>query len=254
MFAPNHNNFKQKKMKILKFCLLLGIALPGLMIANAQTAEEIIAKHIEAIGGKDKLSQIKSIHTESTVAVMGSEGANTSNLLVGKGFKEESEFNGQKVVQCYTDKGGWAINPFAGGTDAQAMSDAQYKAGRDRIFVDGTLAVYQSRGGKLELLGKENVGTVSAFKIKETDPDSSSVTYYFDPTTFYVLKVARTMPMNGQDVELSMTPSNYQKTDFGNVVPFAMEMAFGEQFSLTYTVKKIEINKEVDPKIFDMPK
>jgi len=47
-------------MKITKHCLLLLAALPAMIIAHAQTADEIINKYVDAIGGKDKLSQIKS--------------------------------------------------------------------------------------------------------------------------------------------------------------------------------------------------
>jgi outer membrane lipoprotein-sorting protein len=241
-------------MKILQHYLLSLIALFGVVLVQAQTADEIIAKHIEASGGKDKINQIKSIYIESTIQVMGNDAPSTTTILNGKGFRSESEFNGQKVIQVYTDKGGWAVNPFAGGSDAQAMPDGQYKAGRDQIFIGGPLYDYASKGYKVEYLGMENVGTVSNYKLKLVAPDTTFTTFYIDPTTYYISKIVKTTNMMGQDMVLTISLSNYQKTDFGYTVPFGTETSFGEQFTMSGTVKKVEFNKDVDPKIFDMPK
>lgn len=38
------------------------------------------------------------------------------------------------------------------------------------------------------------------------------------------------------------------------MVPYTTQLDFGTMFSLTTTVKKVEINKPVDPKIFEMSK
>ena len=59
--------------------------------------------------------------------------------------------------------------------------------------------------------------------------------------------------MMGQPVEITNTYSNYQKTDFGLVVPYSRVTDFG-QFLLTVTVTKAQVNKQIDPSIFDMPK
>jgi hypothetical protein len=241
-------------MKLLRFSLLSLVALLGLSRLQAQTADEIVAKHVDAVGGKDKIGQVTSVYTESNIQVMGNDAPSSTTVVIGKGFRSESEFNGQKLIQVYTTTGGWMVNPFAGGTDAQAMPDAQYKAGKEQMWLDGPFYNYQSRGIKLELMGKEDLDSVKgAYKIKVTDPDSSTAIYDFDPNTYYVAKITRSTQMNGQDIEIVIKLSNYQKTDFGLILPFGVETSFGEQFTMSGTVKKIEFNKPVDPKIFDMP-
>src|SRR5262245_57115610 len=138
-------------MKKIKF-LLSGIAVVVVSALQAQTADEIIARHVEAIGGKEKLSQVKSLYTEITMEVMGNQAPVVEYLLQGKGFKSETEFNGSKIIQCITDKGGWSVNPMAGATDPQAMPEEQYKASKDQIFLGGALVDYAAKGNKVELL------------------------------------------------------------------------------------------------------
>lgn len=237
-------------MKPFKYYILTMFLLTAVATLQAQTADEIITKHFEAIGGKDKISQIKSIYEESSVQVQGNDAPSSLSILNGKGYRLESEFNGQKIVQVYTDKGGWSINPMAGGTDAVALSDEQYKPNKDQIYIGGPLLNYSSHGNKVLLQANED----GAFKIRETNRDNISTTFYIDPNTYYITKSVSTGTMMGQQMEIIRTFSNYQKTDFGYVLPFTIEISYGGQFSIISTVKKVEVNKELDPKIFEMPK
>lgn len=240
-------------MKTMKFCLLTLGALLSMTFANAQTADEIISKYVDAIGGKDKLSQVTSVYMENGTEVMGNEAASKTTILNGKGYKSEADFNGQTVVQVVTDKGGWAINPFAGSSEAAALPDEQYKIVQDQIYIGGPLFNYASHGGKAELLGQEKVGAVNAYKIKYTNKDNAETTYFLDPSTYYIIQAVNKGNAMGQEVTITSNFSNYQKTDFGVFMPYTTDVDLG-QFALKVTTKKVEFNKAVDPAIFQMTK
>jgi hypothetical protein len=237
-------------MKALKIALLGLTTLGSVTLAHAQTADEIISKHIDAIGGKDRLSKINSLYVESTIDVMGNEASSTTTILNGKAFKSEVDFGGQKIVQCVTDKGGWSINPMQGQTTATPMPAEQLDALKGQIDVGGPLYNYAEKGNKVELQGKEDVNGVSAYKIKLTTPGKVENTYYIDPATYYVLKTISKANIGGQDMETSIVYSNYQKTDFGYVMPYSTEMTLPQGFTIKSSAKKVEVNKTIDENIF----
>src|SRR6185436_2741811 len=101
-------------MKTISQLLLLITVLFCSTAVYSQTVDEIISKHLDAVGGKEKLSAITSVHMEGTVEVMGTSGTTSSTILNGKASRTQSELGGQQVVNVFTDKGGWQINQFAG--------------------------------------------------------------------------------------------------------------------------------------------
>jgi hypothetical protein len=239
-------------MNTMKTCLGIFVALFAINFSEAQTADEIISKHTDAIGGKEKISQVTSLYTESGTEVMGNEMATKTTVLSGKGYKNESDFNGQQVVQVVLDKGGWMINPFMGASDPTPMPDEQYKSSEDIIYTPDPLVNYAEHGAKVELVGQEKVGDVNAYKIKYTNKDNSEATYYIDPSTWYIIQSVKKQNAGGQDVTVTVTYADYKKTDFGITLPYSVNIDM-EQFALKGTVKTIEVNKPVDASIFQMP-
>ena len=237
----------------MKTGLLTLTTLLIITFVKAQTADDIISKHINAIGGKDKLSQITSIYIESGTEVMGNTSLTKTTVLNGKGYKNESEFNGQKIVQVTTDKGGWAINPFGGSGDPAPLPKDQYKIGQDQLYAPDPLYNYTQHNAKVELQGQEKVGEVNAYKLKYTNKDSAETTYYIDPSTWYIIQAVKKASAMGQEITITSGFSDYRKTDFGIFMPFAVNLDMG-QFSLKNNIKKVEVNKPVDAAIFQMPK
>jgi hypothetical protein len=240
-------------MKKIKFLLLTLLVLTGIDRVNAQSADEIINKHIDAIGVKEKIRGIKSIYIESTMEVMGNEAPTIVYIINGKGFKSETDFNGQKIIQCVTDKGGWSFNPMMGQTAPEELTSEQTKAGQAQLQVGGPLFDYAAKGSKVELQGRETVDGKNAYKIKVTTKDSTESVFYVDPDTYFIMKTVGKVNANGQETETTIAFSDYKKTEYGNMMPYSQQIIL-TQMTLTITNKKIEVNKEIDPKIFDMPK
>jgi hypothetical protein len=240
--------YKKKSMKALtKTSFFIGIALLGITSLHAQTADDIVQKYITAVGGKDAIAAVKSLVTETTMQVMGTDVPSTTTVLVGKGYKNEFELNGTKMVQCYNTNGGWILNAMMGAPTPTALPAEMAKAGLLQLQVD-PLANYAANGYKIELVGHDSAD----YKIHMTG-SGVDATYYINMKTWLSDKVVTKVSANGQDTETSITFSDYRKTDFGVMFPFAMTLDL-PQISISIAVKKVTANSTIDPAIFDMPK
>lgn len=216
---------------------------------HAQTAEEIVSKHINAIGGKTAVDNVKSLYIESNVEVMGNDAPSTTWIISGKGTKSETTFNGSKFVQCVTDKGGWKIDPMSGQTTAVAIPDDQLKTLQGQINVGGPLYDYAAKGSKIELLGKDSAD----YKVKLTTSAGLAITFFINMKTYLLDKTVSTISAQGQDMETTVTFSDYRKLDGGYMLNFGQQVTL-PMYTLNITHKKVEVNKPIDTSIFDMPK
>lgn len=231
---------------------LLVIGLLAGVVVQAQTVDDIVNKHIEALGGKDKLNSIKSVYIEADVDFQGNIAPSKTTIVNGKGYRNDVDFGGQAITRVAVPSGGWGINPFGGQATAAATPAEQANAEVFEYQLGGLLQDYATKGYKVELAGKEDVNGVSAYKLHATTGAGADVTYYIDPNTYYILKYTYKVSFNGQMADITRAFSKYEKTD-GYAVPMTTELTL-PGFSLTINNKKVELNKEIDMKIFDMPK
>jgi hypothetical protein len=240
-------------MKTLKSFAIALIAIFCTVTVSAQTADEIISKYVQAVGGKDLLTKITSVYTESTMDIMGMQGVVKTTTLNGKGMRQDMDISGTTMTTCYSDKGGWSINPMTGATSPEDMPESQYNSGKNQIVVGAPFINYPENGYKAELVGNETVGTVNAYKVKLTAADGTSSIYFFDPVTSYMLKTIQTEEMQGQMTDNEISYSDYRQVE-GYTVPYKLDLNIaGGQFQMGMTVTKVELNKPVDETIFAKP-
>jgi len=210
--------------------------------------------NIENLGGIDKINGIQSIYKESDIEVMGNTATSVTYVINKKGYKMEMDFNGSKIIQCITDKGGWGVNPMMGQSSPEALPDEQVKSSQALLDMSGPLVDYLSKGNTVTFSGMEDVNGKSAYKLNVLTKESINITVFIDSASYYVVKTVSRATVSGQAVETTTTYSNFQKTDYGYVVPLTQELILPQGISMTMSDKKVEINKTIDPAIFEMPK
>lgn len=225
------------------FLSILAIATVG--FTYAQTADEIVNKHIEAIGGTDAWKKVNSMVTTGTLKMQGAEIGMSLTVLNGKGSRQDLTIMGMNGYQIVTPTQGWKFMPFQGQKEVEPITADDLKEAQDELDVQGSLVDYKTKGHTVELLGTDDVDGVDAFKLKETLKSGKTQTIFIDPKTYYIIRVISKQKANGNEVDVTTNVSNYQKLPEGIMVPLSIGLPFAEM-----VISKVEINKPIDENIF----
>jgi hypothetical protein len=133
------------------------------------------------------------------------------------------------------------------------MTAEEAKMAKSSLDIRGQLYNYKDKGFTATLIGRDSVMGVSDYKLKLTDNNGSEFTYYIDPTTYYISKLDVKASVGGKDISNTSSFSNYKKTDLGYVIANTTATS-NMGYDIVINYNKIEINKDIDPKIFAMPK
>jgi len=217
----------------------------------AQTADEVVDKHYDAIGGKDNWRKVTSMKMEATVSTQGMDIPITIYQVHNKAMKQEINVMNMVGYVMMTTEGGWNFLPFMGQTAPEPMTADELEVGKEGLDIQGELLDYKAKGHSVELLGKEDVEGTECHKLKLTRKSGRSTTYLVDAKTFYVVRTISKVKANGQEVDQTMNMSNYQKQAFGIVVPLSME---NSSLPAPLVVSKIEVNPTIEASVFEVKK
>ena len=231
-----------------KLLLTLTISLITL-VSFAQNLDEILKKHIAAIGGKDNWAKVKSLKMTGTTKAQGAEIKITITQLDKKASRQDIALMGMIGYNILTNSEGWSYMPFGGQQKPEPLTADDVKKGQDELSILPDFLTYKEQGKKLEYIGKDDVDGTECFKLKMTDKDKQETTYYIDPSTYFIIKETTKTTLNGQEVENSTIMSNYKKQDCGILYPFTISGPWGEM-----EVATLEINPKIDESIFKVAK
>jgi hypothetical protein len=230
----------QNLKKIVAFILVSGIS-----ICFSQTADEIIKKHVEAVGGKDNWAKVKSLKMECTMKAQGADIKTTIVQVDKKAMRQDVTVMGMNGYNIITNTEGWSFMPFAGQTKAEPMTADDVKSAQEGLYLQDDFITYKELGKKLEYIGKDDVDGTDCYKLKMIDKDGQETTFYLDADSYYTIKQTQKIKANGKETEATTFYSNFKKLPEGIVYAMNISGGYGQT-----EVVKLEINPKIDEAIF----
>ena len=117
---------------------LLIITMTLAQTLHAQTANDVVNKYIAAMGGREKLTSLKTVKMEASLTVQGTD----VTLVITKkhltGMRMDISVMGTENYQIITPAKGTIFMPVQGMSEPTAMPDEQLKAGQSQLDLEGT--------------------------------------------------------------------------------------------------------------------
>ncbi len=229
---------------VLLVVFILGIVC--MQFAQAQSADDIINKYIEAKGGKDKLNAIKSVYMEGSREMMGSEVMVKVTMVQGKLFRNDFEFGGQTGYTIVTPTEGWSFIPMRS-QNVESIPTERLKNMQGQLDIAGPLVDYIAKGNKAVLQGKETIDGKEAHKIKVTLNTGKEVTFYIDTKTNLLIQSKMMSAAMGSNAPQEMITiySDYKSFD-GIMFPQTIANPGSGVTGGSTTFDTIVINKPID--------
>ncbi len=241
--------------KLVMAVLVLGCG----WAASAQTADEIVDKHLTAIGGRAALEKLTSRSMSGTMTVSTPAGElsgpieilnqqpNKSRTLIKMDLTSLGA--GEMIIdQRFDGTSGYVLDSVQGNRD---ITGNQLENMKNAAFPNPFLN-YKERGATVELGGKEKVGEREAYELVFKPKSGSVVRQFVDAESYLPVKLVTKVdtPQAGE-VEQTVEFSDHRDVD-GIKIPFKVTATSAVQ-SFTITITKVEHNTKIDDALFSKP-
>ena len=239
----------------MRHALIVLIAVPCFAVmSHSQTADELIAKNIQARGGLEKMKAIKNIRMTGRFEGGGGFTASVGQENVRPNLVRDTfSLQGMTQVQAYDGTAGWQIQPFGGKKDPELMGEDDL---RDLLLdadFDGPLVDYKEKGSTVDYLGHDVVDGDDALRLKVTLKNGDIIYDYLDPDTFIEIRREVQQFIRGSQRDKVFEMGSY-KPVAGVMYPFSISQGPKDHpDAQTITVQKMEANVKIDPADFALP-
>ncbi len=232
--------------------VLLGLICLAAMSA-AQTADELIAKNLQARGGIDKIKAVRTLRMKGKIN-LGDFTAEVGREAKRPGMLRETfGLQGMTSVQAFDGSTAWQIQPFQGRRDPELMGEDDARDLLENSDLDGPLVDYQQKGNRVEYLGKDIVDGDDAYRLKVSLKNGDIFYYYLDPETYMTIREERQQFIRGSVRESLIDMGSY-KLVAGVYYPFSLEFySKNDPNHAKVSVDRIDVNVPIDDSDFKMP-
>ena len=227
--------------------------------ATAQTADEIVEKHLAALGGRDALRRLQTRVSTGTVTLTTAVGPVSGAIEASAKVPNKSRvlikldltaLGAGEIVndQRFDGTTGYVIDTFNGNRD---ITGPQLASMRNSAFPTAWID-YQARGLTIALTGKETLAGRPAFALEVKPKDGPVTRTWIDTETYMLLQTSVKAEAPGLgEIDQITEYADYRTVD-GVKVPFQVKSINSAQ-TVTAVLKEVTHNVELDDASFAKP-
>lgn len=234
--------------------LVLSAAMVGPAAARAQTADQVLARYLQARGGAEKIHAVETLRLTGRLTLPGVEAPLLVELKRPNRMRTEFVFQGKTGVRAYDGRNAWMILPVLGMDQPQPMPPEDAREARDQADIDlSPLVDPSAKGLTVELLGRESALGKESFKVLVRSRDGQVRTMYLDARSYLVTRIEETRQIEGKGEEFETLVGDYRSVA-GLVFPHVIEVGpkRGDDRQ-KFIFDKIEVNVPMDDARFAAP-
>ncbi len=232
------------------YIFVIAFAIPFLSLS--QTADEIIRKHIDAHGGQKAWDRVEAIKVTGRFTAFSLENDYLAFKTRDGSYYGDLWLGEKRVYEALNEGLGWTIDPWQEMDYARLLNGGELNVMMQKAEFITPFLNYSEKGNAVEYAGQDTIDGIIVHVLKLTRTDGRAETWYLDANTYLEYKCesnwvdfARSMP--GQTFF-----DDFREVD-GLVFPFFVERTFWQRDRILL-VEEIELNPEIDPSIFTMPR
>ena len=215
--------------------------------ASAQSADQIINKHLKAIGGANQLRRFENTTYTGTVKnpVTEQSGRFVLRLKRPDRLMTEMELSGFESSAAYNGRSSWRRDSRDGLRTLTALDGARFKA--DAIYRNDHFLNYKRDKVRAVLVGHAPINGHDAFVVELTTQQGLKRKVYFDAQSYLIVREEQAAAAVMDAIDYG----DYRKID-GVMEPHLFELHSGDSL-LRVTINQVEHNRPMDEAVFGYP-
>lgn len=227
---------------------LLGILLFSSYFLIAQVQEDIIKKHVKAMGGEKNWSRVKTMSTFGVRESGGDRIEERRQMIRNKAVRIDYTYISRdpataekKYFIVVFDNKGWKYLPDNMKDTVELLSEQEVEYYRNQNYFNDPFLLTESSPAKIEYLNKESINEKEQFKFVIQYAKSKSTFVYIDAQTYLITKSIAIE----NDSEIELNYEEYKSVNKEIMIPHSIYSNY-DGFSL----KEVQLNPNLPEEIF----
>ena len=221
------------------------------------SAEEIVAKNVEARGGLEAWRKIETMLWQGHIE---SEHANAPSLqfMLAQQRPDKTHFEinamGDKTLRVFDGLQGWKLRPVHGRPVPEPYTIQEIRFEQDGPGIEPLLVDYAAKGRSVEMSGVDEVEKRKAYHLTVHTTAGGTQHVWVDAQTFLEVRYDRTVSTaGGASKTVSVVYRDYKDTD-GLKIPSIIETGVGAGVRPDrMVIERVALNPRLEARTFTMP-